>query len=201
MRYSATHKTHTRARILATASQAFRERGVVATGVDEVMRRAGLTHGGFYAHFRNKSDLVAAACAAGFESAVENLDRIARLPTVRARVRALVGSYLGSRHRDNPAAGCLVAALGAEASRLDDESRAAYSQAFQSHRRRVAEAVRLSPHVVENTRRVTALLSFLVGALLVARSVRESSVSDQILAEARETALVLFADPTIPATS
>jgi TetR/AcrR family transcriptional repressor of nem operon len=160
------------------------------------MRRAGLTHGGFYSHFRNKSDLVAAACVAGFESAAENLNRIGRLPTPRARVRALVGSYLGPRHRDNPAAGCLVAALGAEASRLDDESRDAYSQAFQGHQRRVAEALRLSPEEFENTRRVTALLSFLVGALLVARSVRETSASDQILAQAKETALALFAEPS-----
>jgi TetR/AcrR family transcriptional repressor of nem operon len=164
--------------------------------VDEVMRRAGLTHGGFYSHFRNKSDLVAAACVAGFESAVENLDRIARLPTSRARVRALVGSYLGPRHRDNPAAGCLVAALGAEAWRHHHESRDAYSQAFQGHRRRVADALRLCPDESENTRRVTALLSFLVGALLVARSVREPSASDQILAQARETALALFAEPS-----
>ena len=193
MRYDAAHKNRTRARILETASLAFRERGVMATGVDEVMRRAGLTHGGFYAHFRNKSELVAAACAAGFESAVENLNRIARLPTPRARVRALVSSYLGVKHRDNPAAGCLIAALGGEASRLDAESRAVYSEALLRHRSRFAEALRLSDDPVENSRRVTSLLSLLVGALLFARSVNEPAESDRILFETKQTALELFA--------
>lgn len=193
MRYNAAHKERTRARILEAASLAFRQRGVVATGVDEVMGRVGLTHGGFYAHFRNKSDLVAAACTAGFDSAIENLDRIARLPTVRARVRALVGSYLGRTHRDNPATGCLIAALGAEASRLDRRSREIYSQAFQRHRERVADALRLCSDEKANQREVTALMSFLVGALLFARSVNDPAESDQILLESRETALRLFA--------
>ena len=59
MRYPPAHKHATRRRIVDAASQAFRERGVAETGVDEVMRRAGLTHGGFYAHFRDKTELIA----------------------------------------------------------------------------------------------------------------------------------------------
>ena len=59
MRYSPSHKRTTSRRILDAASAAFRERGLATTGVDEVMRRAGLTHGGFYAHFRDKTELVA----------------------------------------------------------------------------------------------------------------------------------------------
>src|ERR1051325_655142 len=77
VRYPPTHKHATRRRILEAASQAFRERGVAETGVDEVMRRAGLTHGGFYSHFRDKSELVAEACTSAFDEAVPNLDRIA----------------------------------------------------------------------------------------------------------------------------
>ena len=73
MRYPPEHKTATRRRILEAAGQAFRERGVAETGVDEVMRRAGLTHGGFYAHFRDKTELLAEACAAAFDTAVPNL--------------------------------------------------------------------------------------------------------------------------------
>ncbi|MEO7599173.1 MAG: TetR family transcriptional regulator, partial [Opitutus sp.] len=55
VRYPTAHKTATRRRILDAASQTFRERGVAETGLDEIMRRAGLTHGGFYAHFRDKT--------------------------------------------------------------------------------------------------------------------------------------------------
>ena len=87
MRYPPEHKTATRRRILEAAGQAFRECGVAETGVDEVMRRAGLTHGGFYAHFRDKTELVAEACAAAFDTAVPNLERIAALRSPAARAR------------------------------------------------------------------------------------------------------------------
>jgi TetR/AcrR family transcriptional repressor of nem operon len=193
MRYHAEHKSATRRRILDAASQAFRERGVAATGVDEVMRRAGLTHGGFYAHFRDKSQLVAEASAAGFDSAVPNLSRIAALPTRSARVRALVLSYLGPRHRDNPAGGCLVATLGAEASRLAGPARAGFSAAFMRHRQRFADALRLADEPGENLRLVTSLMSLLVGAMVFARAVNDSAISDVILSDARRTALALFA--------
>jgi hypothetical protein len=87
MRYPRAHKEATRRRILEAASQAFREHGVAETGVDEVMRRAGLTHGGFYAHFRDKTELIAEACAAAFDAAVPNLQRIAAGATPAARAR------------------------------------------------------------------------------------------------------------------
>src|SRR3954466_8005722 len=106
MRYPPAHKEATRRRILDAASQAFRERGVAETGVDEVMRRAGLTHGGFYAHFSDKTELVAEACAAAFAAAIPNLDRIAALPTPTARARLLIDSYLSAHHRDNRGSGC-----------------------------------------------------------------------------------------------
>ncbi len=101
MRYPRDHKEVTRRRIIDVAGQAFREQGVAETGVDEVMRRAGLTHGGFYAHFRDKTELIAEACAAAFDAAVPNLDRIAAAETPGARARLLIDSYLGARHRDN----------------------------------------------------------------------------------------------------
>ncbi|MBA4138881.1 MAG: TetR family transcriptional regulator [Opitutus sp.] len=193
MRYPSDHKTVTRRRILQAASEAFREKGVAATGVDEVMRRAGLTHGGFYAHFRDKSELIAEACATGFEMGQENLGRIAALPTRRARVRALVASYLSAHHRDNRAGGCLVAALGFEASRPGGRARRGYAAALQLHRGRLAAALRLHDDAVENDRLATSLLSLLVGALILARSLPDDEASRQVLAHARATALTCFA--------
>ena len=124
MRYPRDHKEVTRRRIIDAAGQAFRERGVAETGVDEVMRRAGLTHGGFYAHFRDKTELIAEACAAAFDAAVPNLDRIAAAETPAARARLLIDSYLGARHRDNRGSGCLVVAVGADMVRLRGAARA-----------------------------------------------------------------------------
>lgn len=193
MRYSNAHKTKTRRRILDAASEAFRERGVAGTGVDEVMRRAGLTHGGFYAHFRDKAELVAEACSAGFDSGIPNLERIAALPTVHARVRALVLSYLGTRHRDHPSEGCLLASLGGEAARLDRAARDPFSRSLLAHRARFATALALHPEPGENRRRVTALLSMLMGALVLARAIADPDESTALLSEVRRTALELFA--------
>ncbi|MBA3849248.1 MAG: TetR family transcriptional regulator [Opitutus sp.] len=193
MRYPSDHKTATRRRILEAASAAFREKGVAATGVDEVMRRAGLTHGGFYAHFRDKNELIAEACATGFEMGQENLARIAALPTRRARVRALVGSYLSTHHRDNRAGGCLVAALGFEAARPGGRARRGYAEALERHRGRLAAALRLHDDPAENARLATSLLGLLVGALIIARSLPDEAASRGVLAQARETALACFA--------
>jgi TetR/AcrR family transcriptional repressor of nem operon len=196
MRYATDHKLTTRSRILQAASEVFRERGVAATGVDEVMRRAGLTHGGFYAHFRGKAELVADACASGFDAGRANLARIAALPARRDRVRALVLSYLSPRHRDNPAGGCLVAALGFEAARSTGRARESYSAALQQHRVRLAAALRLAADEKENVRLATALLSQLVGALILARSLADPAESTELLAQARRTALEHFAPQT-----
>src|SRR4051812_27973100 len=181
MRYPAAHKHLTRHRIIDAASQVFRERGIAETGVDEVMRRAGLTHGGFYAHFRDKSDLVAEACTAAFNAAVPNLDRIAAAPTAAARARLLIDSYLGRRHRDNLGSGCVVVAVGADAARLRGPAREGYSRAFAQHLERLGAALRLSRDPQRNRERVTWLMSSLVGALLFARAIDDPAQSDAIL--------------------
>jgi len=185
MRYPPSHKHATRRRILEAAGQAFRERGVAETGVDEVMRRAGLTHGGFYAHFRDKSELVAEACTTAFEAAVPNLDRIAAQPTRAARARLLIDSYLSPRHRDNHGSGCVIVTVGADAARLRGPARAGYSQAFARHLDRLCAALRLSSDPAKNRERVTHLMSSLVGALLFARATDDVASSDAILRSMR----------------
>lgn len=187
VRYSPTHKLVTRQRILDAASQAFRERGVAETGLDEVMRRAGLTHGGFYAHFRDKTELIAEACAAGFAEAVPNLDRIGRLPTAAARARLLIDSYLSERHRANRGSGCLIVAVAADMARLDGPARRGYSQAFSRHLDRLEKALRLSDDLEVNRARVTLLMSSLVGALLFARAIDDPIESRRILHSMRRT--------------
>ncbi len=202
MRYPPEHKRLTRRRILEVAGQAFREHGVAETGVDEVMRRAGLTHGGFYAHFRDKSDLVAEACTAAFDAAVVNLDRIAALPTPAQRARLLIDSYLSSHHRDNRGSGCLVVAVGADMVRLRGVARHGYARGFMRHLDRLGAALRLSPDAGVNRDRVTALMSSLVGALLFARAIDDPVRSDAILHSMRRHLRVEFCgDSDQPAPS
>jgi TetR/AcrR family transcriptional repressor of nem operon len=192
MRYPPDHKHLTRRRILEVAGHAFREQGVAETGVDEVMRRAGLTHGGFYAHFRDKSDLVAEACTAAFDAAVVNLDRIAALPTRSQRARLLIDSYLSARHRDNRGSGCLVVAVGADMARLRGAARRGYARGFMQHLDRLGSALRLSSDDGVNRDRVTALMSSLVGALLFARAIDDPVRSDAILHSMRRHLRVEF---------
>ena len=187
MRYPPNHKLVTRRRIVAAASAAFRERGVENTGVDEVMRRAGLTHGGFYAHFSDKAELVAEACAEAFDGAVGNLERIAALPTAAKRARLLIESYLSVRHRDNRGSGCLVVAVGADMARLDGAGRSGYARGFARHLDRLCAALRLARDEEKNRDRVTHLMSSLVGALLFARAADTPERSDALLASARRT--------------
>ena len=201
MRYPPAHKHATRRRIVEAASLAFRESGVVETGVDAVMRRAGLTHGGFYAHFRDKSELVAEACAAAFDEAVPNLDRIAARPTSAARARLLIDSYLSTRHRNNRGSGCVVVAVGADATRLRGAARTGYARGFALHIDRLAAALRLSRDPQRNRDRVTHLMSSLVGALLFARAVEDAAQSEAMLHAMRRMLRAEFCVETKPAAT
>lgn len=195
MRYSAAHKESTHRRILDMAARVFRERGVAEAGVDEVMRQAGLTHGGFYSHFRNKSELVVEASQAAFAAAVPNLDRIAALPTVEARARLLIDSYLAPRHRDNRSSGCLVVSVGADMVRLPAAARASFGRGFGGHLDRLAAALRLSSDPKRNRERVTCLMSSLVGALLMARAIDDPERSAAILNTVRQQLRAEFCRP------
>lgn len=195
MRYPPAHKLATRRRIVTAASEAFRERGVAETGVDEVMRRAGLTHGGFYAHFADKSELVAEACAAAFDAAMGNLARIAAAPTAAARARLLIDSYLGKHHRDHRGSGCIVVAVGADIARLGGPARAGYARGFAQHLERLAAALRLDPDPAANRDRVTWLMSSLVGALLFARAIDDPVRSDAVLQAMRRQLRAQFCRP------
>src|SRR5271163_4233730 len=100
MRYPKDHKVKTRRRIVETAARAFREHGLEGVGVADLMAQAGLTHGGFYAHFASKDALVEAACRHGIATTVETLDFRARNAPPGDGLRAIVRAYLSRAHRD-----------------------------------------------------------------------------------------------------
>src|SRR5262245_54061513 len=97
-----------RERVLDAAATLFRERGLEGIGVAEIMESVGLTHGGFYRHFRSKDDLAAQACARAFEQA------LGRLETRRGDLTRYTTNYLTERHRDQPGQGCPIACFAAE---------------------------------------------------------------------------------------
>jgi TetR/AcrR family transcriptional repressor of nem operon len=123
MRYAKGHREETRARIVETASRLFQEKGVDRVGVDEIMRECGLTHGGFYVHFRNKEQLIAEACALAVdERADEWKEKLRGLPPEEAFAAFLDGYMECAGSGD-----CPFASLGADVARHGKAVRQAYT--------------------------------------------------------------------------
>lgn len=170
MRVTREKMAENRRRILDAASALFRAKGVEAVSVAEVMKAAGLTHGGFYGHFASKDDLVAKTLAhALVVEAAEGLD-----------LRAYVAAYLSPRHRDNAAGGCPTAGLAAEIRHHTPASRAAIADGFRSQIDRLTEAF---PGADGAAKRSGAVGSWaaMIGALILARAVDDPALSDEIL--------------------
>src|SRR3954469_4878412 len=114
MRYSDSHKQETRQKVVRAAAAAVRAKGPEGVGVAEIMAEAGLTHGGFYAHFPNKEALVVAAIE---ESFGQSSRRFARMLDGKDPAQSLAGfvdAYVSLEHRANAAGGCPIAALSSD---------------------------------------------------------------------------------------
>ncbi|GAA5082763.1 TetR/AcrR family transcriptional regulator [Lysobacter panacisoli] len=167
MRYDPDHKQQTRDRVLRAAARAIRDDGPHRVAVAGVMREAGLTHGGFYAHFRSKGELVAAAITRMFDDAFRTWQRCSEQPDARA-LADYIGLYLSMAHRDAPGKGCPIAALSSDLPRLEPESR----DAFAAGARRLADALaqplgRLGHEDADVL--ASSVLAELVGAITLAR--------------------------------
>src|ERR1700687_121677 len=117
MRYSREHKLATHARIVKKASVRLRERGAHGIGVADLMKDAGLTHGGFYAHFDSREALVIEAFAHAMDRGTERWRKLAEQTPPDKRLAAIVDSYLTTVHRDDPGTGCGISPLGARKDR------------------------------------------------------------------------------------
>src|SRR5580692_10488260 len=125
MRYSREHKQETHAKIVKKAAVLLREKGAHGIGVADIMKEAGLTHGGFYAHFDSRESMLAeAADRAGAESVAVSTRVAATAPPDEA-LQALVRAYLSKEHVKNMELGCPIAALGSEMPRQAPEVRRA----------------------------------------------------------------------------
>jgi|SRR5579864_9180817 len=185
MRYSSAHKAKTRSRILKRAAQRFRENGVRGTGIARLMSQLGLTHGGFYGHFENKNDLVAAALSAMCQEFVESLTPVVESAPRGNKLQVLVETYLSPEHRDDPGRGCPFPALVLDITRLPGEVRQSFTGEFS---RRMKYWAKYMPGSDNEKRRENAALLFagMAGTMMIARAVSDSGHSDNILAEARK---------------
>jgi TetR/AcrR family transcriptional regulator, transcriptional repressor for nem operon len=166
-----------REKILEAAGTLFRERGYDGIGVADIMKRAGLTHGGFYGHFASKDDLAAEITGRvlGREGWPERLTGKAN-PTFAEVVRA----YVSPRHRDDPGTGCLFAALGSDVVRQPRRVRHAFTEGLRTR----VETLRnlLSGRSAAAKReKALAAMATLVGGLMLSRAVDDPKLSDEIL--------------------
>ena len=180
MRQSREEKAKTHDRILEIASARIREAGIEGPGVAEIMQAAGLTHGGFYKHFGSRDDLIAEAADRAFADG----DRIVQEVTAGAQEPfvALVDWYVSTEHRDNPATGCPVAALGAGVRSGDHRVRRAYLRQVERY---LADLQRLLGGGEDARRRATVALSTLVGSIVLARAIDDEALSHEILRDVR----------------
>lgn len=168
-----------RERIIQVASKLFRERGFDGVGVADLMKSAGLTHGGFYGNFASKEDLMAQACSRALDSSLETLQKAVDGDPEHA-LSIIASTYLSPAHRDHPGDGCALAALGAEAARRDSSLRAVFTRSVSS----VIEILtRLVPGKSKVAKRERALVTYasLVGAIVLARAVDDADLSEELL--------------------
>lgn len=179
-------------RILAAASARLRREGLEGAAIAPVMKEAGLTHGAFYAHFRDKDDLAVAAFRQAFATERERWIGTARDRSWPARARRLAARYLSRRHRDDAGAGCAFAALAADAARAPEPFRAAYGEELRA----TLAAIRgarpddpdddpMRPPPLDHA---AAMLALCVGGLSLARAVNDPELSERLLAACRDAA-------------
>ncbi len=179
MRVSRAEAAQNRERIIEVAAKQFREHGFDGIGVAELMKFAGLTHGGFYGHFASKEDLMAQACARALEGSLDAMRQVAERDGGNA-LSVIASAYLSPSHRDQPGEGCVLAALGAEAARHGSPVRSAFTQGVRSA---VDMLTRLLTGKSKRAKRERALVIYasMVGALVLARAVDDAELSDEVL--------------------
>jgi TetR/AcrR family transcriptional repressor of nem operon len=182
MPWSKEHKQATRGRIVENASSALREKGLTGVGVAELMRAAGLTHGGFYAHFGSKEALIADALEHACDQSRTTLGAAAERAPAGKKLRAVADTYLTANHMRHPETGCPTAALAAEMSRIHGPSRKAYGEHVRS---RVEWMESIAEGKAEARRRAAAgTYAAMVGGLLIARAIGGTE-GEKYLAEVR----------------
>jgi TetR/AcrR family transcriptional regulator, transcriptional repressor for nem operon len=179
MKVSREQAAQNRERIIETAAQLFRERGFEGIGVADLMKEAGLTHGGFYGHFWSKDDLIAEACARALTRSLALFSNLSEAVS-HDPLSAVARTYLTSKHRDAPGTGCLLAAVGSDVSRQGPAVR----RAVTGHIRSAVELLtKLVPSKSKAARRRKAISAYatLVGAMVMARAVDDRELSQEIL--------------------
>jgi TetR/AcrR family transcriptional regulator, transcriptional repressor for nem operon len=185
MRYDAHQKERTHRQILAEAANAIRTKGPDRVGVAEVMSKLGLTHGGFYAHFASKDDLIAQAITSMFDQGFANFLLKTEGLEPKQALEAYVDWYLSTAHRDALNRGCPLASVSGDLPRLPEAARMRYTEGLE---RLVSGATKLLKKLGKKNAEALAfsVISEMAGALTLARAIMDPERSDRMLRTSRE---------------
>ncbi|HEY9802387.1 MAG TPA: TetR/AcrR family transcriptional regulator [Leptolyngbyaceae cyanobacterium] len=186
MRYKDEHKLETHRRIVESASKEFRIHGFEGVGIAKLMGTLNLTHGGFYAHFADKEELVAESFALALNQSLD-----AMLVALEAGgFPAMLDFYLSEEHRDYPALGCPLPALSAEVARRSPSTRKVFAEKLSEVFDAIAKHL---PQTIYSQKRakVSFMFAAMTGALSLARAVPDPNLSKTILESTREYLLNL----------
>jgi TetR/AcrR family transcriptional regulator, transcriptional repressor for nem operon len=188
MRYSREHKFQTHARIVKKASVKLREKGAHGIGVADLMKDAGLTHGGFYAHFDSREALVIEAFSHAMDGSTARWRKLADEAPPEKRLSKIVNSYLASTHRDDPGHGCAVPALGAEIARESAKTRRVFAGKLDQMIEMLVDQIHGAPRKATRKQAIAALAT-MMGSLVMARIAGSGEFSDEILKAGRDAVL------------
>lgn len=185
MKVSREQAAQNRERIVEVASRLFREKGFDGIGVADLMKGAGLTHGGFYGHFASKEDLLAEACGKAMEHSVAHWQRVMQKSPGQP-LAAITRQYLSEDHRDHPGLGCAVTALATDVARVGPEVRQALTDGALAQ---IAILAGLEPDGTPEERRRKAIAHYaaMIGGVVLARAVADPALSQEILAAVAAT--------------
>lgn len=174
MRVSREQVQENKRTILEAAGRLFRARGFESVTVTDVMKSAGLTHGGFYGYFKSKDDLIAETLA----------QLVGGTEPLSADLATLAAQYLSPEHRDNFACGCPVAALASETIRQPGGARTEMTTGLK---RQIERLSKVAPGTDQAQKRRAAIGGWaaMVGAVILARMSDDSALSDEVLSETR----------------
>jgi TetR/AcrR family transcriptional repressor of nem operon len=186
MRYVEDHRRQTHSRIVENASYGLRQNGVEGLSVADLMKLAGLTHGGFYNHFESRAALVGEAIAFAMDQMVERWKKLANGKANGDRFEALIADYLSPRHRDDPEHGCALPALAADVARSSPSERRALASKLENM---IDIFVELLPDEAPQQAReiATGAIATMVGSIVLSRAVGAGKLSDSILDVGRTT--------------
>src|SRR5260370_22158902 len=191
--------------IIAAATRLFRERGVDGVGLNELMREAGFTQGGFYNHFKSKDALVAEVVATAMTGANDRLSQAIAKPLEAHNANRFVRqikSYLSTSHRDDIEKSCAIACLAPDARRMGEGAQAGYAQGVDTMLEQLASIVESDPSLQaaqgSPRERAIALYSQMMGALVLSRAVvsADRTLANEILSAARSDLLRAVGDET-----